>query len=311
MKNFALAGVSGFVAPRHLEAISSTGHQLVASMDISDSAGVLDSYFPSSYFFTEYTEFKKFLEDYRQQGGIDYLTVCTPNHLHEAHVKMGLELDASVICEKPLVLELQDAYDLIEIERSSGGNVFNILQLRHHPDILGLKNRAGGSVDTKYDIDLAYVTPRGKWYHHSWKGDITKSGGIATNIGIHFFDMLIWIYGKVVDCKVHIHTSEHAAGYLELERARVRWFLSINENDLPEENKFNKTALRSIIVNQSALDFSTGFAQLHTKNYEAILAGNGCGINDVLPSIELAHRIRTQKPMGKTGEWHPMASVYF
>ncbi|HEY0355180.1 MAG TPA: Gfo/Idh/MocA family oxidoreductase [Flavisolibacter sp.] len=311
MKKFALTGVSGFVAERHLEAIRSTGNELVAAMDVSDSAGILDSYFPCAEFFTGETEFEKFLRLYKKEKGLDYLSVCTPNHLHQQNVRSGLDLGVSVICEKPLVLEPDDAEELLRIEQRSDGRVFNILQLRHHPDILALKKNTLLTTGSKYDIDLAYVTPRGKWYHHSWKGDEARSGGIATNIGIHFFDMLIWIYGPVKDCIIHMHTDQRAAGFLELEHARVRWFLSINEDDLPAENKPGRTALRSIMVNGDVLDFSSGFAQLHNKNYEAILSGRGCGIQDVMPSIELAHQIRTKDPVGKKAEWHPMASGYF
>ena len=310
MKLFALTGVSGFVAPRHLHAIKSTGNELVAAMDISDSAGVLDSYFPSADFFTDPGEFKHFIEQCnKKRSPVDYVSVCTPNHLHEENIRMAVLSGADVICEKPLVLDPDDAQKLKHLENSSGKKIFNILQLRHHPGILDLKKKTEHeSAFHKYEIDLAYVTPRGKWYHNSWKGDPARSGGIATNIGIHFFDMLIWIFGSVQNCIVQMHNAERSAGFLELEKARVRWFLSINETDLPDLN--NRSAVRSMVVNGHHVDFSSGFTELHKNNYSSIMAGQGCRIDDVMPSIELAHTIRFQEPVGKKGEWHPMANLF-
>jgi UDP-N-acetyl-2-amino-2-deoxyglucuronate dehydrogenase len=310
VKSFALTGVAGFVAPRHLKAIRDTGNELVAAMDRSDSAGILDHYFPHAAFFTSQENFDKYLRQYKTENrGIDYFSICTPNNLHDAHVRFGWKHEADVICEKPLVLDPSDVEALATHQQASGKEVFNLLQLRLHPSIEALKKKTDRSFNsTKSDIDLAYITPRGNWYHSSWKGDLSRSGGIATNIGIHFFDMLIWIFGKVQNSIVHLHTNERAAGFLELERARVRWFLSINETDLPKETKQKGAySSRSLTVDGATIDFSGGFDDLHTKSYEGILSGNGFGLMEALPSIELVHAIRTQAPIGLKGEVHPMA----
>ncbi|MFL5808399.1 MAG: Gfo/Idh/MocA family protein [Flavisolibacter sp.] len=311
MKSFALTGVTGFVAPRHLKAIRDTGNGLVAAMDRSDSAGILDRYFPQADFFTTLQSFENFLAKYKKEnGGIDYFSVCTPNFLHDANIRMGWKHDADVICEKPLVLNPSDFEALVKDKEQYGKEVFNLLQLRLHSSIQALKKRMDHPSNSKADIDLAYITPRGKWYHSSWKGDITRSGGIATNIGIHFFDMLIWIFGKVQNSIVHLHTNEQAAGFLELDRARVRWFLSINEADLPAAiREKGAYSARSLSVDGDNVDFNSGFEDLHTKSYQSILSGKGFGLLEALPSIELVHMIRTQAPIGLKGEVHPMASL--
>ena len=309
MKRFALTGVAGFVAPRHLKAIKETGNELVAAMDRSDSVGILDHYFPGASFFTNLEGLDRYLKKQAvEHEGIDYFSVCAPNHLHDAHIRFGWEHDADVICEKPLVLNPSDVESLLAKQKESGKAVYNLLQLRLHPSIEALKKTMDYSFSTnKSDIDLAYITPRGQWYHSSWKGDLLKSGGIATNIGIHFFDMLIWIFGKVQHCVVHLHTRERAAGFLELERARVRWFLSINESDLPEATRQQGAySSRSLTVDGATVDFSGGFDNLHTKAYEGILSGKGFGLMEALPSIDLVHTIRTQAPVGLKGEVHPM-----
>ncbi len=281
-------------------------------MDKFDSVGILDKFFPKAHFFTEFERFDRFLEKNKREGRpIDFFTVCTPNYLHDAHVRFGLKHGAAVICEKPLVLNPWNAEVLVQLQEETGKDVFNILQLRLHPDILKLKDKiAGLPQDQKADVDLAYITPRGNWYQASWKGDISKSGGIATNIGIHFFDMLIWIFGKVQQSTVHIHQGDRAAGFLELERARVRWFLSINEGDLPAVHDKKERTFRSLSMQGTQFEFSSGFSNLHTKNYEAILAGQGFKLFEALPSIDLVHQIRTVEPVGLKGDFHPMAGYY-
>ena len=311
MKDFALIGVAGFIAPKHLIAIKNTGNNLVAALDKVDSVGILDSYFPETNFFVEYERFDRHIEKLARNGTpIDYLSVCSPNYLHDSHIRFGLRNGASVICEKPLVLNPWNVAALEKIQNETGKKVFTILQLRHHPDILKLRQMVLSDPDKIFDIDLTYITARGKWYYTSWKGDINKSGGIATNIGIHFFDMLIWIFGKVAQNVVHLHTHDRAAGFLQLERARVRWFLSINKNTLPVNVKEEGGRIyRSIKIENNEIGFNDNFQNLHTKSYEAILSGNGFSLTDVLPSIELVHSIRTQLPIGIKGECHPYTSL--
>lgn len=312
MKRFALIGVAGFIAPRHLHAIRATGNDLAAAMDKFDSVGVLDQFFPKADFFIEFERFDRYLDKCRRENrGIDYLSVCTPNYLHDAHVRFGLRHGASVVCEKPLALNPWNVEALVRVQEETGNDVFNILQLRLHPDIIALKEKMQGEDGMQScDVDLTYITPRGNWYHTSWKGDESKSGGIATNIGIHFFDMLVWIFGSVKQNIVHVHTRDAAAGYLELERARVRWFLSIDEADLPAEvRERGGQSLRQMEIGEQRIDFSEGFTDLHTKSYEAILNGKGYKLAEALPSIELAHRIRTQTPAGLKGDYHPMLSA--
>jgi UDP-N-acetyl-2-amino-2-deoxyglucuronate dehydrogenase len=312
MKDFALIGAAGFIAPRHLKAIKETGNKLVAALDKFDSVGIMDSYFPNSSFFVEFERFDRHLEKLHRNGkSIDYLSICSPNYLHDSHIRFGLRHGAKVICEKPLVLNPWNVEALDQIQKETGNEVYNILQLRLHPDIIALKEKVQKSDPSKiFDFDLAYITSRGNWYYTSWKGDIQKSGGIATNIGIHFFDMLIWIFGAVKENVVHIHTHDRAAGYLELERARVRWFLSIDENTLPKaaKEKGNRT-YRSITMEGVEIEFSDGFTDLHTKSYEAILCGDGFNLEQSLPSIELAHSIRTKTAVGLKGEYHPLAAM--
>jgi UDP-N-acetyl-2-amino-2-deoxyglucuronate dehydrogenase len=310
MKDFALIGAAGFIAPRHLKAIKETNNRLVAALDKFDSVGIMDSYFPSASFFTEFERFDRHLEKLHRYGhSIDYLSVCSPNYLHDSHIRFGLRHGANVICEKPLVLNPWNVEALDQIQNETGKVAFNILQLRLHPDIIALKEKVRSSDPSKiFDFDLAYITSRGNWYYTSWKGDVNKSGGIATNIGIHFFDMLIWIFGKVNENIVHVHTHDRASGYLQLERARVRWFLSINENTLPQavRTKGQRT-YRSITMEGGEIEFSEGFTDLHTKSYQAILDGRGFNLTEALPSIELAHQIRTQTPVGLKGDYHPFA----
>jgi UDP-N-acetyl-2-amino-2-deoxyglucuronate dehydrogenase len=310
MKNFALIGAAGFIAPRHLKAIKETGNNLVAALDKFDQVGVLDSYFPNTDFFTEFERFDRHIDKLKRGGNsIDFVSVCTPNYLHDSHIRFALKQGADVICEKPLVLNPWNINSLSDLESESGKKVFNILQLRLHPVIIELREKiASGPKDKIYDVDLAYITSRGHWYYTSWKGDASKSGGIATNIGIHFYDMLTWIFGPVKKNVVHVHTHDRAAGFLELERARVRWFLSINADTLPDDVKASgKRTFRSITVEGKELEFSEGFTDLHTRSYQEILAGRGFRIGETKTSIEIVHQIRHQQPVGLTGDYHPFA----
>lgn len=303
--NFALVGAAGYVAPRHLKAIRETGNNLVAAYDPHDSVGVLDSCFPSAAFFTEFERFDRHIEKLRRQGqGLQWLSVCSPNYLHDAHIRFGLRNGADVICEKPLVLNPWNAEALQESEQEHGKKVCTILQLRLHPALQALQYLKSTQ---KHEIDLTYITSRGQWYFASWKGDVAKSGGIATNIGIHFFDMLIWLFGDVVRNIVHVHTHDRAAGFLELEHARVRWFLSIDADTLPESAQGKRT-YRSLTLNGTEVEFSEGFTDLHTESYRQILDGKGFGIAEAMPAIRLAHEIRTAVPVGLVGEFHPLAA---
>lgn len=312
MKNFALIGVGGYIAPRHLKAIKETGNHLVAAFDKNDSVGVMDSYFPDADFFTEYERFDRHLEKLKREGTkIDFLTVCSPNYLHDAHIRFGLRYGADVICEKPLVLNPWNVTGLKEIEAETRRNIYTILQLRLHPVIIELKNRIKAEVDDKiHDVELTYITSRGKWYYTSWKGDVSKSGGIATNIGIHFFDMLTWIFGAVQENVVHVHTHDRAAGFLQLKKARVKWFLSINADTLPIEikNKGVRT-FRSITMDEKEIEFSEGFTDLHTLSYQEILRGNGFGVKDTQDSIQTVHHIRNTQPIGLQGDYHSLAAL--
>lgn len=309
MKDFALIGAAGFIAPRHLRAIKDTGNNLVAALDRFDSVGVMDSYFPKASFFTEFERFDRHLEKLSRKGQpIDYLSICSPNYLHDSHIRFGLRNGATVICEKPLVLNPWNVEALAQLEEETGKKVYNILQLRLHPDIIALKEKVLQNPGKTWDFDLAYITSRGNWYYASWKGEMNKSGGIATNIGIHFFDMLIWIFGPVQQNVVHVHTHDRAAGFLQLEKARVRWFLSINEDTLPAGVKDRgQRTYRSITMEGQEIEFSEGFTDLHTKSYQQIIKGNGFSLMEAMPSIELAHAIRTSQPAGLTGDYHPFA----
>ncbi|HYG18511.1 MAG TPA: Gfo/Idh/MocA family oxidoreductase, partial [Ohtaekwangia sp.] len=288
MKNFALIGVAGFVAPRHLKAIKETGNNLVAALDKFDQVGILDSYFPKSDFFTEFERFDRHLDKLKRNGTkIDYVSICTPNYLHDSHIRFALRHQADAICEKPLVLNPWNVDALSEIERETGKKVYTILQLRLHPTIIALKEKIAKSDPQKiYDIDLSYITSRGNWYQISWKGDLSKSGGVATNIGIHFFDMLLWIFGDVQDSRVTAQSEHTAEGTLTLRRARVKWMLSINPDTLPDAVKAKgQRTFRSIRIEGEEIEFSEGFTDLHTRSYEEILKGNGFGLADAKPSI--------------------------
>lgn len=295
MKNFALIGAAGYVAPRHMKAIKETGNNLVAALDKHDNVGILDSFFPNADFFTEFERFDRHLDKLRRKGKeVDYVSICSPNYLHDAHIRFALKHGADAICEKPLVLNPWNVDALEEIEKETGRKVYTILQLRLHPAIVALREKIQkGPKEKKYNVDLRYITSRGNWYHISWKGDQSKSGGIATNIGIHFFDMLIWIFGPVVQSKVKIHENDHAEGELELERACVNWFLSINYEHIPDAVKRSgKRTYRTLAIENEELEFSEGFTDLHTLSYREILKGNGFGIAEARPSIELVHSIR-------------------
>ncbi|OEK06786.1 Gfo/Idh/MocA family oxidoreductase [Roseivirga misakiensis] len=311
MKNFALIGAAGYIAPRHLKAIKDTGNNLIAALDKFDSVGIMDSYFPNADFFVEFERFDRHIEKLRYEKGIDldYTSICTPNYLHDAHIRQALRVGSDAICEKPLVLNPWNIDALSKIEENTGRRIWNILQLRVHPSIVALKKKIDeGPKDKIYDIDLTYLTSRGHWYYTSWKGDIEKSGGIATNIGVHFYDMLTWIFGDVKSNQVHIHSHDRAAGFLQLEKANVRWFLSINENMLPAKiaEKGQRT-YRSIAIEGEELEFSGGFTDLHCVSYENILAGNGFGIEETHNAISIVHDIRHIKPIGIKGDYHPMA----
>lgn len=308
-KNFALIGVAGYIAVRHVRAIKDTGNKLVASLDRFDSVGFMDSYYPEADFFTEFERFDRHIAKLNRQGTkVDYVSICSPNYLHDSHIRFALRNGADAICEKPLVLNPWNIDALQDYERETGGKVWNILQLRHHQSIIDLKKKImEGPADKIYDIDLSYITSRGNWYHYSWKGDMEKSGGVATNIGVHFFDMLTWLFGDVKENKVNFLKGDKAAGYLELERARVRWFLSIDYNDIPEEIKANgQRTFRSITVDGQEIEFSGGFTDLHTVSYENILAGKGYGLDAARKSIQTVYNIRNTEPVGLKGDYHPI-----
>lgn len=312
MKNFGLIGAAGFIAPRHMKAIKDTGNNLLAAYDKFDSVGVIDSYFPNADFFTEFERFDRHVEKLkRRENKINYISICSPNYLHDSHIRFGLRVGADVICEKPLVLNPWNIDALQEVEKEHGKKVYNILQLRLHPSIIELKKKVEeGPADKIYDIDLAYITSRGHWYYTSWKGDITKSGGIATNIGVHFYDMLTWIFGSIKENVVHVHTHDRAAGYFQLEKARVRWFLSINENTLPEAVKQRGgRTFRSLTMEGHEIEFSDGFTELHTHSYQHIFDGNGFGLEEARNSIQIVHDIRHKDPIGLKGDYHPLAAV--
>ena len=307
MKNFALIGAAGYIAPRHLKAIKETDNQLIAALDKFDSVGMMDSYFPNADFFVEFERFDRHIEKLKRAGiPLDYVSICTPNYLHDSHISMALRRGADAICEKPLVLNPWNIEALMDIQKESGRKINTILQLRLHPSIIALKNKVAAKFkNEKYEVDLTYITSRGKWYDVSWKGDASKSGGIATNIGVHFYDMLSWIFGEVQENTVHLREKDKAAGYLEFQNARVRWFLSINENDLPAviKEKGQRT-FRSITIDDQELEFSAGFTDLHTKSYEQILKGKGFGLKDSEKSIHIVHDIRNLTISNK-GLKHP------
>jgi len=312
MKQFAVIGLSGYIAPRHIKAIQETNNTLLAATDPHDNVGFLDSYYSEASFFTEFERFDRYMDKLRNNNiGPDYVSVCSPNYLHDAHIKSALRWGADAICEKPLVLNPWNLDTLERLEKETGKRVWNILQLRLHPTIIALKKKIEQSpADTIHDVDLSYITSRGLWYYASWKGDVSKSGGIATNIGIHFFDMLTWIFGAVKKNTVQLHSHDRAAGYLELEKANVRWFLSINSDTLPTEIKAkNQSTYRSIKVDGEEIEFSNGFTNLHTESYKQILAGKGFGIEEARTSIEIVHDIRNKEVRGLKGEYHPLAKL--
>lgn len=309
VKNFTLIGVAGYIAIRHLRAIKETGNHLVAALDRFDSVGFIDSYFPDADFFVEFERFDRHIDKLRRRGNkIDFVSICSPNYLHDSHIRFALRNDADAICEKPLVLNPWNIDGLLDFEKQTGRKVYNVLQLRYHPSILELKKKIENSPeDTIHEIDLSYITSRGKWYHYSWKGDVEKSGGIATNIGVHFFDMLTWIFGDVKENIVQILEKDKAAGYLELDKARVRWYLSLDYDDIPDELKTKgQRTYRSIKVDNDELEFSGGFTDLHTTTYEEILKGNGFGLLDAKSSIETVYTIRNSNPVGLRGDYHPI-----
>jgi UDP-N-acetyl-2-amino-2-deoxyglucuronate dehydrogenase len=306
--NFALIGVAGYIAVRHLQAIKETGNNLLAALDPFDSVGTIDSYFPEADFFVEFERFDRHIDKLKRVGTrIDYVTICSPNYLHDSHIRFAMRQGADAICEKPVVLNPWNLDALAEIEKETGKKIYNILQLRLHPSITALRKKIDeGPEDKVYDIDLSYITSRGHWYHISWKGDINKSGGVATNIGVHFFDMLTWIFGRVRENIVHLSDNQRAAGFLRLEKARVRWLLSIDHNDLPAgvRNR-NQRTFRSITVDNEEVEFSDGFAELHTQTYRNILDGKGFGLEEARRSIETVYTIRNSKAVGLKGEYHP------
>jgi UDP-N-acetyl-2-amino-2-deoxyglucuronate dehydrogenase len=297
MKNFALIGAAGFIAPRHMKAIKDTGNTLVAALDKHDNVGVLDSYFPNTDFFTEFERFDRHLDKLRRKGQkVDYITICSPNYLHDSHIRFSLRSGADAICEKPLVLNPWNLEPLNEIEAETGKKVYTILQLRLHPSIIALREKIQtGPADRIYDVDLQYITSRGNWYHTSWKGDAAKSGGVVTNIGIHFFDMLLWIFGGLKSMNVSALEDDHASGFLELERARVKWFLSVNYNHIPDVRKqAGARTYRSLQLEGEEIEFSDGFTDLHTKSYSEILNGRGFGLSEAKASIDLVYAIRNR-----------------
>lgn len=311
MKNFAITGVAGYIAPRHLQAIKETGNDLIAAIDPHDSVGILDSYFPNVSFFTQFERFDRHLEMLRRKEAnksVDYISICSPNYLHDAHIRLALRVGADAICEKPLVLNPWNIDALQELEEETGQRIYNTLQLRLHDTIAQLRSsmlaEKGGK---RKKIKLSYITSRGKWYNYSWKGDLDKSGGVATNIGIHFFDMLMWMFGKVQSSVLHLHEPNRMAGFIELPEADVVWYLSTNSDDLPEEAvKANMRTYRSITIDGHEIEFTKGFTDLHTKVYQDILDGGGFGLDDARPSIELVHNLRHAPIERSKGELHPL-----
>lgn len=312
MKKFALIGAAGYIAPRHMKAIKDTGNIITCALDKFDSVGVLDSYFPDADFFTEFERFDRHIEKLRLKGdSINYISVCSPNYLHDAHIRFGLRNDADVICEKPIVLNPWNIDSLLDIEQQTGKKVYNILQLRLHPSIIALKKMVDESpVEKIFDVELTYITSRGNWYFTSWKGDITKSGGIATNIGVHFYDMLYWIFGEVKKNIVHLHEHDRASGYLEFEKARVKWFLSIDAKTIPTSLlSAGKRTFRSLTIDGNSFEFSDGFTELHTDSYKQILSGQGFGLKEAQTAIQIVHDIRVQQPVGLKEDYHPFAKL--
>ena len=297
MKNFAVTGVGGFVAPRHLKAIRDTGNRLVAASDPHDSVGVLDRYSFDVRFFTEIERFDRHLEKLRRGPEADrvhYVSICSPNYLHDAHIRLALRVGAHAMCEKPIVINPWNLDALEELEHESGHTVNTVLQLRLHPSLIALKQRLAAEPSARQrEVCLTYITARGAWYGTSWKGSEERSGGLVINIGIHLFDLMIWLFGPVVGCRLHQREPERMAGFIELERARVQWLLSTRMTDLPFAPEPGvKTTFRSITVDGREIEFSEGFNDLHTRVYQEMLEGRGFRIADARPSIELTHRLR-------------------
>lgn len=310
--NFGLIGAAGYIAPRHMKAISETENELVVAFDPNDSVGIIDSYFPKADFFVEFERFDRHVDKLRRRGRpLNYLSICSPNYLHDAHVRFALRNHCNAICEKPLVLSPWNIEGLQELERETGSKVANILQLRLHPSIIKLRNMVQNSSPSKvFDVDLTYLTSRGRWYDISWKGDLAKSGGLATNIGIHFFDMLQWVFGDVKENVVNIHRADVSAGLLSFRRANVRWFLSVNSDFLPTQAKEGgKSTYRSVVIEGEEFEFSTGFTDLHTLSYQHILETGGFGLREAQASVDMAHDIRNANPVGLIGEYHPLCKV--
>ncbi len=315
--NFALIGAAGYIAPRHMKAIRDTDNHLVAALDPYDGVGIMDSYFPNADFFIEPERFDRHLDKLRRMAlankkagsrKVDYVSICSPNYMHDSHIRLALRNSAHAICEKPIVLNPWNLDALRVIEQETGKKVYTILQVRLHPAIVKLKKEIQNNPSKKiWDVDLTYITSRGKWYYISWKGDTSKSGGIVTNIGIHFFDLLTWIFGKEKESKVHLLTPDRASGFLQLEKANVRWFLSLNYQDIPEPvRKKGLRTHRSLTINGQEIEFSEGFTDLHTEAYRDILEGHGFGLNDAKPSVETVYRIRNAKTAGLSGDFHPL-----
>lgn len=312
MKNFGIIGVAGYIAPRHLRAIKDTGNNLIVALDKSDTVGIMDSYFPNSSFYTEFERFDRYVDKIKHtEKKLDYISVCTPNYLHDSHIRFGLRTQCDVICEKPLVLNPWNIDAISMMEKETGKKVYNILQLRLHQAIIDWKKEIeNGPKDKVYDVDLTYITSRGTWYYTSWKGVTEKSGGVATNIGVHFYDMLSWIFGEVKENIVHIYQHDRVGGFLQFERARVRYFMSINADTLPKECiEAGKRTYRKIEMEGKEIEFSEGFTELHTESYRQILAGNGFSLEDSRQSIQIVSDIRNSKPIGLKGDYHPLAKL--
>jgi UDP-N-acetyl-2-amino-2-deoxyglucuronate dehydrogenase len=311
MTSFALIGAAGYVAPRHMKAIKAVGGDLKVAFDPNDSVGIIDSYFPDASFFVEFERFDRHIDKLRRRGDkIGYVSICSPNYLHDAHCRFALRSDADAICEKPLVLNPWNIDGLAEIQNDTGRRISTILQLRLHPAIKALRERMASSPQNDVSLDLTYITSRGRWYQSSWKGDEPKSGGVATNIGVHLFDMLTFVFGPAQRNIVHLRQRERAAGYLECGRARIRWFLSVDRNDLPPAVSREKTTYRSILLDGEEIEFSDGFADLHTRSYEEILAGRGFGLDEVRPSVEIVSNFRARAEEPSAGEQHPFVQRY-
>ena len=303
---YALIGAAGYIAPRHMKAIAEVNGELVTAYDTNDSVGIIDSHFPNARFFVEFERFDRHLDKLNRRGDkVDYVSICSPNYLHDAHSRFALRNDAHAICEKPLVLNPWNIDGLAKMEEDTGKRVYSILQLRLHPAIIALRDKIAAQPDKVFDVDLNYITSRGQWYHTSWKGNAEKSGGIATNIGVHFFDMLGFVFGRNTACITQLREPAKAAGYLEFERARVRWFLSIDRNDLPESVQGKQPTYRSITVDGEEIEFSGGFTDLHTNSYRSILAGDGFGLEEARLSIEMVSAIRNMDVTPQAGDAHP------